>query len=577
MRPIDHPIRRPDVWDHLRWEVIRMTSRPKRSKSSAESPSEQRAAAQRLNKQLGGSPYSLPLDQIGLGRAYFLEKTGVGIERRFREVAMRFARESAAVQAELDAILSARSVYETNALEYAGLDLKETESAMREAPNSMTLLSEYIAKRMVHADPHLIEVLGVRQANLFAKLLAQDFHSHRPILEVDIRDLHRFTLPLESLGGMYRTDKVTISGSSHEPPPYYEVPRQMQELVVWINHAHAPAPLAAAVVHSWLTVIHPFHDGNGRMARLLANIVLMRARWPPLVVSFTDRLQYLDALAASDDGGDILPVYELFLKSVERSLKDLEDPALGKRLYQADIDRVRELRYQTWSDLITEFIVCLRKALRDVGLVVDRLAVPPASTFLRLENHDTSGNTWLAKIYGKEGLDFLLWLGMNSSPLGDTARLSRSVPSLFVSERDRRPEAVHPYQPPWKSTRLPFDEMALTPDPGQAARPGLLRRGLSVDHYSVDELARLVAAGVSSVPLVRESPNLSVSGGEASKFHNVRVFELARRLGLHTRDILPIGEAIGVRLSSASSTMAPAQAARIEAELVRRASADDVP
>ena len=57
--------------------------------------------------------------------------------------------------------------------------------------------------------------------------------------------------------------------------------------------------LAAWVRHRF-TQIHPFQDGNGRVARLLATLVFSRAEWLPLVVRRDDRVRYLDALEAAD-------------------------------------------------------------------------------------------------------------------------------------------------------------------------------------------------------------------------------------------------------------------------------------
>ncbi|MGH3609855.1 MAG: Fic family protein, partial [Pseudonocardiaceae bacterium] len=72
----------------------------------------------------------------------------------------------------------------------------------------------------------------------------------------------------------------------------------------------SPAVLAAWVHHRF-TQIHPFRDGNGRVARLLATLVFIRAEWLPLVVRRDDRVRYLDALQEADNG-DLLPLVKLF-------------------------------------------------------------------------------------------------------------------------------------------------------------------------------------------------------------------------------------------------------------------------
>lgn len=67
----------------------------------------------------------------------------------------------------------------------------------------------------------------------------------------------------------------------------------------------------AAWIHHRFTQIHPFQDGNGRVARLLATLVFVRAGWLPLVVRRDDRVRYLDALEAADKG-ELLPLVEFF-------------------------------------------------------------------------------------------------------------------------------------------------------------------------------------------------------------------------------------------------------------------------
>ena len=79
-----------------------------------------------------------------------------------------------------------------------------------------------------------------------------------------------------------------------------------------------PVELAAAAHHR-LVAIHPFIDGNGRTARLIMNLVLMRSGFPPAIIARINRQQYYRVLAQAD-GGNLPPLVNFVGRAVERSL-----------------------------------------------------------------------------------------------------------------------------------------------------------------------------------------------------------------------------------------------------------------
>lgn len=97
--------------------------------------------------------------------------------------------------------------------------------------------------------------------------------------------------------------------------PPEEVAPAMGELLGELAHYASEKGLralkAAAYLHARLVEIHPFADGNGRTARLLTNMWLMRAGLPPVVVSEADRLSYYGALDAFHREGDLGPFVSL--------------------------------------------------------------------------------------------------------------------------------------------------------------------------------------------------------------------------------------------------------------------------
>lgn len=102
-------------------------------------------------------------------------------------------------------------------------------------------------------------------------------------------------------------------GKVHEYCPYEHVDAEMERLVeLHTQHARSehPPDLSAAWLHHRFIQIHPFEDGNGRVARALASLVLIRAGWFPLVVNRKGRPTYIDTLEAAD-AGDIEPFARL--------------------------------------------------------------------------------------------------------------------------------------------------------------------------------------------------------------------------------------------------------------------------
>lgn len=122
--------------------------------------------------------------------------------------------------------------------------------------------------------------------------------------------------------GDYKTEPNNPSrpdGSSHEYCPPLQVAPEMDRLIL-LHHEHQATGIAPEVEAAWLhhrfTQIHPFQDGNGRVARALSSLVLIRAGWFPLVVLRDDRVRYIDALESADRG-DLQPLIELTV-AVER-------------------------------------------------------------------------------------------------------------------------------------------------------------------------------------------------------------------------------------------------------------------
>lgn len=120
-----------------------------------------------------------------------------------------------------------------------------------------------------------------------------------PLAEMDVRTLHSLVVKRSDpdIAGRYADQGryVLTDAGRHAFPSPAEVPALMGEFAAWL--ANAPnTPESAFTAHRRLVEIHPFNDGNGRTARLLMNLVLLRGGYPPVAVRPVDRPAYISAL-----------------------------------------------------------------------------------------------------------------------------------------------------------------------------------------------------------------------------------------------------------------------------------------
>jgi Fic family protein len=125
------------------------------------------------------------------------------------------------------------------------------------------------------------------------------------ITESDVRNLHKLVMlrSAPEMAGRYADlpRYVRTESGRYTFPSPAEVPALMGDFAAWL--APAPnTPETAFDAHRRLVDIHPFNDGNGRTARLLMNLVLMRGGYPPVAVRPEDRLEYVRSLQREQAG-----------------------------------------------------------------------------------------------------------------------------------------------------------------------------------------------------------------------------------------------------------------------------------
>jgi len=121
----------------------------------------------------------------------------------------------------------------------------------------------------------------------------------RPLIEMDLRTLHGLVVKRSDpdIAGRYADQGrfVLTESGRHAFPSPAEVPALMGDFAAWLSSA-PDTPASAFTAHRRLVEVHPFNDGNGRTARLLMNLILLRGGYPPIAIRPEDRAAYISAL-----------------------------------------------------------------------------------------------------------------------------------------------------------------------------------------------------------------------------------------------------------------------------------------
>jgi Fic family protein len=214
--------------------------------------------------------------------------------------------------AALDSWYDVELTYSSNAIE--GNTLTRVETAV--------LLEKGLTIGGKPLKDHL-EAIGHKEALDFVRSIAE---KPQPIHEVDVRAIHRLVLeradPREA--GKYSDHERVIKGSSVVLPSSWEIAALMADFGRWLSVV-TPGPESAFEAHLRLVLIHPFSDGNGRTARLLMNLLLIKSAYPPVIIGPEHRTPYIESLETAQARGNREAYEEFMYSRLEASLdKHLE-------------------------------------------------------------------------------------------------------------------------------------------------------------------------------------------------------------------------------------------------------------
>ncbi|HGD3704272.1 Fic family protein [Streptococcus agalactiae] len=198
--------------------------------------------------------------------------------------------------------------YNSNAIEGNTLTLRETDMVLRGLTIDQKPLKDHL------------EAIGHKEAFQYVQTLVSE---NLPLTEKIIKDIHYLVLSdKKDDRGVYRNVPVRIMGASNEPAQPYMIRPKMEQLLIEYHENTEDIITKLAKFYIEFESIHPFIDGNGRIGRLLVNLELMKAGYPPMDIKFTDHLSYYKAFDDFHSKGQLALMVNLFAKYVNERLDD---------------------------------------------------------------------------------------------------------------------------------------------------------------------------------------------------------------------------------------------------------------
>ncbi|WP_229709406.1 Fic family protein [Staphylococcus muscae] len=197
--------------------------------------------------------------------------------------------------------------YNSNAIEGSSLTLRETDLVLR----GLTIDQKPLKDHM--------EAIGHREAFQYVKSLVSE---QSALTESVIKNIHYLVLSdKKDDRGVYRKVPVRILGAVNVPAQPYMIQPLMEQLLM--NYSKSTEQLITKIArfHIEFESIHPFIDGNGRTGRLLVNLELMKAGYPPIDIKFTDRLAYYKAFELYHSKETLSAMEDLFAKYINDILE----------------------------------------------------------------------------------------------------------------------------------------------------------------------------------------------------------------------------------------------------------------
>ena len=203
--------------------------------------------------------------------------------------------------------------YNSNAIEGNTLTLQETQLVLQGITIDQKPLKDHL------------EVVGYKEAYEYMEQLARE---QRELTLYEICSIHSLVLAdRQEDRGRWRRVPVRIAGALTTPVQPYQIEPMMSALLADMDslYRHLHVVEKAALFHLRFETIHPFIDGNGRTGRLLMNLQLIKAGYPPINVKFADRRRYYETFDDYARTGSPDTMTTLIAEYLEQRLQSMTD------------------------------------------------------------------------------------------------------------------------------------------------------------------------------------------------------------------------------------------------------------
>jgi len=265
--------------------------------------------------------------------------------------------------------LLVKQVYHSNAIEGNKLSLRETELILNGMViNERPLKDEIEAKSLAIATEYLYSLIDGRE----------------PLTKRTILELHSLIMKnipgIES--GVFRIHDVQIQNSEHKPPSFLDVENHVDELFQYMNrnsHRHPPMVMGA-ILHHWMTWIHPFSDGNGRVSRMFLNFFLLQKGYPEIIIKISERDEYYNSLITADNG-NLENLIELLSENIKETISAYEELINEDQRQKEWLKKYSEIKpddytkvkskhsydYEVWQNQMAVFKTLFKKSLQEIS------------------------------------------------------------------------------------------------------------------------------------------------------------------------------------------------------------------